>query len=60
MDEFARALVDGHLVTWKVRHIRWCTVCEQRESTVRGGLWVRCEADGQLLVDSTLRRPPQT
>jgi hypothetical protein len=54
MNEFLRGVVAGHPVTWQVRHIRWCPVCDQREGAAQAGLCVRCEADARLLVDSAL------
>jgi hypothetical protein len=58
VSRFAYGLIDGHVVAWQVRHITWCCVCEQRESTSRAGLCARCEADSRLLVHSALEMVP--
>jgi hypothetical protein len=54
MNPKAHAFVDGHLVTWEVRHITWCAVCATREAVHSDGLCVRCAVDAQLLIDSVL------
>jgi hypothetical protein len=58
MDRFAYGLLEGHLVLWQVRHIRWCDVCERREASTRAGLCARCDADARLLVESALMTDP--
>ena len=52
MNPIAFGLVDGHLVSWEVRHVTWCSVCGARECATAHGLCVRCDAGAQLLVAS--------
>lgn len=49
MSNIAFGFVDGHLVTWTVRDVTWCSVCGERESTTEDGWCVRCEADVLVL-----------
>lgn len=52
MNPKAYGIVDGHLVSWDIRHVTWCDVCGSREATGRDGLCVRCDADARMLIAS--------